>query len=126
MNIRIDDLTDPRVHALLTEHLQNMHAVTPREHAHALDLRGLQAPATPSELRRRGAGRAILNHLLTLARQRGYARVSLETGTHPAFLPAQALYSSAGFRLCGPFGDYRASQDNLFMTLDLNSDAPPR
>lgn len=158
MNIRIDDLTDPRVHALLTEHLQNMHAVTPREHAHALDLRGLQAPditfvtawdeaallgcgalreltrthgelksmRTPSKLRRRGAGRTILNHLLTLARQRGYARVSLETGTHPAFLPAQTLYSSAGFRLCGPFGDYQASQDNLFMTLDLAADAPPR
>lgn len=74
---------------------------------------------TPSALRRRGAGRAILRHLLDEARRRGYTRVSLETGAHPAFAPAHALYRSAGFTRSGPFAEYRASPDNVFMTLDL-------
>jgi hypothetical protein len=49
--------------------------------------------------------------------------VSLETGTMAEFAPARALYESAGFTACGPFADYRASDDNCFMTLLLESDA---
>ena len=48
-------------------------------------------------------------------------RVSLETGTTPAFAPARTLYSSAGFVPCGPFGGYQVSTDNTFMTLDLGA-----
>ena len=40
------------------------------------------------------------------------------------FEPARALYASAGFVACGPFADYRASEDNCFMTLVLNAVAP--
>src|SRR5689334_19339177 len=39
---------------------------------------------TPRALRRRGAGRAILAHIVREARTRGYRRLSLETGTHEA------------------------------------------
>ncbi|MFN9772167.1 MAG: GNAT family N-acetyltransferase [Burkholderiales bacterium] len=35
---------------------------------------------TPRSLRRRGAGRAVLAHILDEARRRGYTRLSLETG----------------------------------------------
>jgi putative acetyltransferase len=87
----------------------------------------IKSMRTPSALRRRGAGRAILAHILGEARRRGYARVSLETGTHAAFAPAQALYRSAGFRPASPFGPYRASPHNTFMTLELGpgAAAPP-
>src|SRR4029077_10643751 len=61
---------------------------------------------TPASRRRHGAGRALLNHLLQVARERGYREVFLESGCHPAFAAAQALYRSAGFRDCGPFGSY--------------------
>lgn len=44
MQIRLDDLTDLRVHALLHEHLQSMHLHSPPESVHALDLSGLQKP----------------------------------------------------------------------------------
>jgi putative acetyltransferase len=44
MLIRVDDLTAPEVHALLDEHLRNMHEITPPESVHALDLTGLRAP----------------------------------------------------------------------------------
>jgi putative acetyltransferase len=69
--------------------------------------------------RGRGLGRAMLTHLVGVARTRGFGRVSLETGTTAAFGPARALYQRAGFVCCGPFADYRPSEDNLFMTLEL-------
>jgi putative acetyltransferase len=74
---------------------------------------------TAQAARGRGVGRAMLNHLLAVARSRGCARVSLETGTTDEFAPARALYSSAGFTVCGPFADYQPSADNCFMTLAL-------
>ena len=66
--------------------------------------------------RRRGAGRAMLDHLLREARARGYTRVSLETGRPDEFLPAQRLYESHGFAECPPFGDYVADQFSIYMT----------
>jgi len=78
---------------------------------------------TAAAARGRGVGRAILDHLLRVARSEGLRRVSLETGTMAEFAPARALYESAGFTACGPFGDYQPSDDNCFMTLVLTSDA---
>jgi len=74
---------------------------------------------TPRSLRRRGAGRAIMAHILTEARSRGYRRLSLETGSHQAFKPAQKLYESFGFTYCGPFADYTADPNSVFMSLEL-------
>jgi putative acetyltransferase len=74
---------------------------------------------TPLALRRRGAGRAMLAHILATARERGYKRLSLETGTAAAFAPAHRLYESAGFAFCGPFGDYAEDPHSVFMTLAL-------
>ncbi len=74
---------------------------------------------TPATLRRRGAGRAVLSHILQEARARGYTRLSLETGSAEAFLPAQKLYQSVGFTYCGPFADYKPDPNSVFMTLEL-------
>jgi putative acetyltransferase len=74
---------------------------------------------TPKALRRRGAGRAILTRIVEVARERGYQRLSLETGSMEAFLPAQKLYESFGFRRCGPFGGYAEDPNNVFKTLRL-------
>ena len=70
---------------------------------------------TPKALRGRGAGRAILAHIIEVARQRGYRMLSLETGSNPAFLPAQRLYQSFGFTYCGAFGSYRDDPNSVFM-----------
>ncbi len=67
----------------------------------------------------RGIGRAILEHLLAEARARGLRSVWLETGSTPAFVPALQLYQSAGFRFCGPFGDYWEDPFSRFMTREL-------
>ena len=152
MQIEIDDLTRPEIHALLNEHLQSMHALSPPKSVHALDLERLRAPSitfwsawedgqllgcgalkeldpahgevksmrTSNARRRSGAGRAILAHIIEVAKARGYQRLSLETGAVDAFKPAQTLYESVGFSRCGPFGDYVQDPFSVFMTLRLS------
>lgn len=74
---------------------------------------------TPAALRRRGAARAILSHMIAVARSRTYTRLSLETGSMEAFRPAQSLYESFGFIYCGPFDGYRPDPNSVFMTMTL-------
>ena len=83
----------------------------------------IKSMRTPTSARGKGAGRAVLAHIISVAQQRGYTRLSLETGTHPAFEPAHSLYRSKGFVLSGPFGDYEANQHSVFMALELVGDA---
>jgi putative acetyltransferase len=68
-----------------------------------------------------GVGRAMLNHIIAEARTRGYARLSLETGTAAMHAPAISLYRSAGFVFCAAFADYRPSPHNQFLELDLSA-----
>lgn len=74
---------------------------------------------TPETARRRGAGRAMIHHIIAVARERGYARLSLETGASAPFLPARRLYECVGFTSCGPFGDYPDDPHSAFLTLAL-------
>ena len=74
---------------------------------------------TPNARRRQGAGRVILAHIIAVAKSRGYERLSLETGSVDAFKPAQRLYESFGFSLCGPFEGYNEDPYSVFMTLRL-------
>ena len=83
------------------------------EHAEIKSMR------TPAALRRRGAGRAILEHIIAVARSRGYKRLSLETGSMSAFVPARSLYEAFGFSYCGPFGEYKLDPYSVFMTRRL-------
>lgn len=68
---------------------------------------------------RRGVGQAVLDEILCTARQRGYARLLLETGTGPAFEAAHALYRRNGFGWTGAFGEYKATEFNVFMVREL-------
>jgi putative acetyltransferase len=74
---------------------------------------------TAAAARRSGIGRAMLAHLIGVARQRGYRRISLETGSMAGFAPARALYASGGFLECGPFADYEPGPYSTFMTRAL-------
>jgi putative acetyltransferase len=79
----------------------------------------LKSMHTAEAARGRGVGRAMVEHLLGVARARGYRRVSLETGSMAAFAPARALYASVGFVPCAPFADYPDSPNSFYMTLEL-------
>src|SRR5271165_4111637 len=79
----------------------------------------LKSMHTAQAARRMGVGQALVAHLIGVARARGYQLLSLETGSMDGFAPARALYASAGFSVCGPFGDYQLSPYSTFMSLRL-------
>lgn len=68
---------------------------------------------------RKGVADYLFSHLITVAKHRGYQRLSLETGSTPAFLPAHQLYLRHGFVVCGPFADYAEDPFSIFMTRSL-------
>ena len=84
-----------------------------RDHAEVKSMHTVQVA------RGRGLGRTMVEHLIAVARERGYRRLSLETGSMAEFAPARALYASAGFELCEPFGEYRHSPNSTYMTLHI-------
>ncbi len=69
-----------------------------------------------AEERGRGLSRRLLDHLLREAQAAGIRRLSLETGSHPAFLAARRLYERAGFTQCPPFEGYHEDPNSYFMT----------
>lgn len=148
MQIVKDKLTHPAVLELIREHLDGMHANTPPESVHALDIAELRAPgvtfwtawdgddllgcgalkeidAAHGEIKsmrtvarhlRRGVAEAILERIIAVARERGYARLSLETGADEPFEAALRFYEKHGFEYCEPFADYKPDPFSRFMT----------
>ena len=151
VTVRPADLDDPRVAALLADHLAEMEPTAPPESRHALTAEQFRMPGVrlwvaesgadvvgsvalkelePGHLelktmrvsptaRGRGLGRLLLDHALEEARRSGAERVSLETGVAPVFDAARALYASAGFTACPPFGAYRTDRHSTFLTRTL-------
>jgi len=72
----------------------------------------------PAHLRE-GVAVALLDHILSVANERGYRRLSLETGSGEAFEPALALYRKNGFVNGEAFGGYEVTSFNQFLHLDL-------
>ena len=68
---------------------------------------------------RKGVGARMLEHIIATARERGYKRLSLETGSTPDFDAAHALYLRYGFEYCRPFGSYVEDPFSRYMTLTL-------
>jgi putative acetyltransferase len=122
----VDALTDPSVTFFSARRagragvLVAIGAIRQLDDTHA----ELKSMHTSRAERGRGLGRAMLTHLLQHAAQSGCSRVSLETGTMDAFAPARALYASAGFAPCEPFGNYTANPHSVCMTLRLDRRSP--
>jgi putative acetyltransferase len=66
--------------------------------------------------RGKGVGEAILVYLMSVAKARGYTRVSLETGRTEAFAAAAGLYRKYGFEECEAFADYVLDDFSQCMT----------
>ena len=79
----------------------------------------IKSMRTSEAFLRKGLGRRMLEHIIEVARHRGYRRLSLETGSGPAFEPAHALYLDYGFAFRGPFADYTDDPFSRFMELVL-------
>lgn len=76
----------------------------------------IKSMRTASAHLRKGVAARLLQHMFEVAKDRGYQRLSLETGSHDAFEPARRLYSSFGFAYCDPFADYIYDPNTVFMT----------
>jgi putative acetyltransferase len=74
---------------------------------------------THPDFLRQGVAALLLEHIIGVARARGLSRLSLETGSGPAFEPALALYRRRGFKDGEAFAEYRQSEFNQFLHLDL-------
>jgi putative acetyltransferase len=79
----------------------------------------IKSMKTAARYLRQGVATAILQTIIDEARRRGYARLSLETGSMEAFAPARALYARHGFVECGPFASYVLDPYSTFMTRAL-------
>jgi putative acetyltransferase len=136
-----DDLDSLDVQHLVEFHYSELRSISPPDACHVLPAVGLRDPAvtlwsareegrlvavgevksmrTAPQARGRGIGRAVLRHIVSEARARGYARLSLETGNTEPFAAALRLYESEGFRPWGPFADYHDIPFSSFMTRQL-------
>ncbi|GAL34356.1 acetyltransferase GNAT family [Vibrio maritimus] len=83
------------------------------EHAEIKSMR------TSHNARGKGVAKRLLNHLVSQASDRGFSRLSLETGTEDYFTAARTLYSGHGFVECDPFADYVLDPNSVFMTRQL-------
>jgi putative acetyltransferase len=79
----------------------------------------IKSMRTANAHRRRGVAAAMLQHIIAEAGRRGYARLSLETGSNEPFAPARELYRRFGFVECGRFADYADDPNSTFMTRAL-------
>lgn len=81
----------------------------------------IKSMRTTAHARGRGIGALLLTRILAEARQGGYDRLYLETGSQDFFAPARRLYQRHGFTVCEPFAGYLHDPNSVYMTLDLDS-----
>jgi putative acetyltransferase len=79
----------------------------------------IKSMKTSSRYARRGVASRLLQHIIEASQERGYSRLSLETGSMAFFEPARSLYKKYGFEYCPPFSEYKADPNSVFMTKTL-------
>ena len=79
----------------------------------------LKSMRTHPDFLRRGVAAALLEHIIEVCRDRVIEKLSLETGSGPAFDAALALYRRRGFRDGEAFAEYERSAFNQFLHLEL-------
>ncbi len=76
----------------------------------------IKSMRTSRNFLRQGVAKLLLEHMISEASTRNYQKLSLETGTMAAFIPAQKLYQQLGFKECLPFADYQEDPYSTFMS----------
>lgn len=79
----------------------------------------IKSMRTATMARGSGIGSKLLEHVISASADRGYSRLSLETGAMAHFKPARSLYLKYGFEFCQPFGAYKLDPNSVFMTLQI-------
>ncbi len=73
------------------------------------------------DARGKGAGKAMLEHLIIRAQELGFPQIKLETGDGGVFEAAVGLYKNFGFVPCEAFAGYTPSDFNKFYALSLRA-----
>ena len=81
----------------------------------------LKSMRTAAHARGRGIGSRLLSHILAEARDSGYTRLFLETGSQEFFAPARRLYHRHGFVECAPFAGYVPDPNSVFLARELRT-----
>jgi putative acetyltransferase len=113
--LHLDDLRQPDItvwSAWIGEELAGCGALRELTKAHG----ELKSMRTATSHLRTGVGAAVLAHMMKVARDRGYERLSLETGKTDDFAPARAFYTKFSFLRCPAFADYVDDGFSVFMT----------
>ena len=81
----------------------------------------IKSMRTSKQYLRKGIAEKVLLRILEEARLRDYKKLSLETGSNEAFVPAINMYKKHGFQECGPFGSYSVDPFSRFFSLELTN-----
>lgn len=80
----------------------------------------IKSMRTHPDFLRQGIAAVLLETIIAHARTQGLARLSLETGSGPAFEPALALYRRRGFTNGPAFADYVLTDFNQCLHLAMD------
>jgi len=72
-------------------------------------------------LRGKGNGTKVINHLINEAKKLDIKKLSLETGAGDFFLTARKLFSKCGFEPCEPFSHYKKDINSIYMTMLISN-----
>lgn len=90
---------------------------------HSAALGEVKRMFTDPAVRGQRVGKALLEAIVALAREKGLPVLMLETGTGEGMAEAHRLYTRSGFVPRGPFLDYPDSEWSAFFELPLASSA---
>ncbi len=83
----------------------------------------LKSMRTEPTHQRKGVAAALVRYLVDVARERGYERVSLETGVQEEFGAARTLYERCVFEECEAYEGFEEegvqAEGSVFMTMYL-------
>jgi len=73
-------------------------------------------------VRNKGNGIKVIEHLINKAKMLDIKRISLETGAGEFFDPARKLFKRCDFKPCKPFAHYKEDVNSLYLTKLINND----
>lgn len=88
-----------------------------KQHDQFIEIKSMRAHP---DARGKGAGKAMLMHLIGRSRDLGFGEIKLETGTGKSFEAAVRLYKSFGFEPCEAFAGYEPGDFNKLYALKLD------
>ena len=118
LRIELDNLSRPRVLALLEEHLRNMSELSAPDKCFVFDASNLKSPGVTFWTAWNDDLLLGCAALRELSATEGEIK-SMRTPSALRSCPPKTLYHSAGFALCGPFSSYRENGNSVFMSMAI-------